>query len=229
MVAPLLPPAGRRNATVLARRHLTIALSIPIAADSMAMAKNSQGTGGFYFHENFDKNGDPSEKVLLVTNHHVLCKRDDKKYDLRTHNLRRQKVRLCGLDRFQRGFDTLDSEVVAHGIQASTLVEEIGSLNIKVAKGNEDATDELKEALAELNKHRVAIVELEKFHNDVSSTWSSISHRGIGVLDYTPALSIDVDHDRYTQDWATIRLARFKPNFMGNIIYLGAFSFTPLH
>lgn len=69
MAAPaLLPVVSKLNATAHVRHHLTAALSIPIAAAEVA-EKDGQGTGGFYFHENLGTDGNPSDKVLVVTNH----------------------------------------------------------------------------------------------------------------------------------------------------------------
>jgi hypothetical protein len=54
-------------------------LSIPIAAAKKA-EKDSQGTSSFYFYKNFNKNNDFSNKVLLVINHYILSKQDDREY-----------------------------------------------------------------------------------------------------------------------------------------------------
>jgi hypothetical protein len=44
-------------------------------------------------------------------------------------------------------------------------------------------------------------------------------------VDWAPKISVDVEGDRYTMDIGTFELdeARFKPNFKGNVIDLGAF------
>ncbi|TFK66837.1 hypothetical protein BDN72DRAFT_843693 [Pluteus cervinus] len=225
LVAPaLLPTVSKRNATVLARRHLTTALSIPIAAAEKA-ENDGQGTGGFYFHENLDKNGDPSDKVLLVTNHHVLCKQDDREYDFRSKGSPRPRVRVCGSRRFQRGLDEIKDEVVDHGNDASDCTKEIGELEAKMAKKDVDEDDfkNLKKALQELGEHKSAIVELEQLYNEINANWGDTARRNIGFLEYSPPISVDVGSGRYTRDWATIRLdeARVKPNFKGNVIDLG--------
>ena len=229
----LLPVVGKRNATAHVRRHLTTALSIPIAAARMA-EKDGQGTGGFYFHENIDKDGNPSHKVLAVTNHHVLCEIDAKKYDFRAANSPHERVRVCGFRRFQRGLDEIKDEVDNRGYDASYLVREIAEREAKMASGNgeEDENDAeyLKEVRRELDKHKEAIPELEKLYKEMNASWGDIDRRTIGVLEYSPPISVDVDNERYTQDWATIRLdsTKFRPNFKGNVIDLGAFRLTPL-
>ena len=61
----------------------------------------------FSSYKNTDKHGNPSNKVLAVTNHHVVCKVDDRLYDFRSHGSSRQQVRVCGSCRFQRGLDEI--------------------------------------------------------------------------------------------------------------------------
>ncbi|KAI0303027.1 hypothetical protein BC826DRAFT_1137981 [Russula brevipes] len=217
--------SSKRNATAHVRRHLTTALSIPIAATEMA-EKDGQGTGGFYFHENLSKDGNPSDKVLTVTNHHVLCEFDDKKYDFRADSSPRQEVRVCGSRRFQQGLDEIKAEIVNHGNDASACTEEIAELEVNMASGDGDEDDakHLEKARRELDKHKEAIFGLEELYKEINASWGDIACRNIGVLEYSPPISVDVDNERYTQDWATIRLdsARFRPNFKGNIIDLGA-------
>ena len=223
----LLPVVGKHDATAHLRRHLTTALSIPIAAARMA-EKDGQGTGGFYFHENIDKDGNPSPKVLLVTNHHVLSEVDDQKYDFRADGSPRQQVRVCGSRRFEEGLRQIMSEVNSHDISARVRAGEIAELEAKVASGDGDKVDSLEEARQQLDKHQRAIVELEAFSKEVNASWGNIARRNIGVLDYSPPISVDVDNEWYTQDWGTVRLdsTKFRANFKGNIIDLGAIRLT---
>ena len=98
--------------------------------------------------------------------------------------------------------------------------------------GEEDENDAeyLKEVRRELDKHKEAIPELEKLYKEMNASWGDIDRRTIGVLEYSPPISVDIDNERYTQDWATIRLdsTKIRPNFKGNVIDLGAFRLTPL-
>ena len=223
---PLLPVVNKRDATAHVRRHLTAALGMPIAPAEME-EQDGQGSVGFFFHENIDKRGNPSDKVLAVTNHHVLCKIDDKMYDYRGNGSPRQQVRVCGTRRFQQGLDEIRAAVVNRGTEASVCAEEIAELEAKVAMGggNEHDIDNLNKARGELGDHRAAIVELENLYNEIKASWGDIRLRNIGVLEYSPPISIDVNDRGYTEDWATIRLdeAKCRPNFVGNAIDLGAF------
>lgn len=222
--SPLLPVVSKRNATAHVRRHLTAALGIPIAPARSEM-REGQGSLGFFFHENLDKRGEVSGKVLAVTNHHVLCKQEDKKYDFRSHGSPQHYVRVCGPRRFERGIDEIKQAVVNHGNNAGRCAEEIADLEAKVANGggDEDDAHNLEKARQELEDERKAIVELKKFYMEVNADWSDIGCRDIGVLEYSPPISVNVEGRRYTQDWATIRLdePKLKPNFLGNVIDLG--------
>ncbi|KAF8645404.1 hypothetical protein AX16_007838 [Volvariella volvacea WC 439] len=221
---PLLPVVNRYDATAYVRRHLTPALGIPIAPAEME-EQDGQGSVGFFFHENIDKHGNPSDKVLAVTNHHVVCKMDDKLYDWRARGSPRQQVRVCGFRRFQRGLDEIRADVVNHGHDAGVCAEEIAELE---ADGDEADPETLDKARRKLEEHRAAIVKLKSLYKDVNASWGDIARRNIGVLEYSPPIFVDVDDRQYTEDWATIRLdeARFKPNFVGNQVDLGT-AFTP--
>jgi len=103
---PLLPITSRHNPTAQAHFHLTTLLGMPIAPAKME-DMDGQGSVGFYFHENIDKHGNPSDKVLTVTNHHVLCKDDDKTYDFRATSSPCQQVCIYGSHCFQHGVNEI--------------------------------------------------------------------------------------------------------------------------
>lgn len=213
------------NPTTHVRRHLTTALSIPIAA---AGTKNdAQGTVGFYFHEKFNKCGSPSNKVLAVTNHHVLCTVDDKTYDFRASSSPSQKVQVCGSRRFQQGLDEIAYELTTYRNTLEDLKDSITDLVATIANGDrsQHSAENLSTKRRKLDQCQASIDKLEQFRTDINATWGDIANRSIGVLEYSPPLTVDVDNERYTQDWATIRLdaACFEPNFRGNVIDLGAF------
>jgi hypothetical protein len=180
---------------------------------------DSQGTVGFYFHENKDKHGNPSDNVFAVTNHHVLCEDDNKLYDFRSNNSPQQQVRVCGSRRFHRGLDEIRKAIVHQGIEISRCVEEAARLEANGENGNPKA---LKRTQRALEDARDALFDFEHLHNDVSVGWADIAQRKIGVLDYSPAISVNTDDKSYTQDFATIRLdsSRFRDNFVGNQVSL---------
>jgi hypothetical protein len=78
--------------------------------------------------------------------------------------------------------------------------------------------------LAEIKQN---IGVLEAFYKEVNAQWSDIERRNIGHVDWAPKISVDVQGKRYTLDLGTFELdeAKFKANFKGNVIDLGAFCF----
>jgi hypothetical protein len=67
---PLLRAVDSSDATQNVRRFLTPLLGVPLASQDMEK-DGAQGTLTLWFHENLDKNGNPSTKVFGVTNCHV--------------------------------------------------------------------------------------------------------------------------------------------------------------
>ncbi|KAG9084188.1 hypothetical protein FRC06_004179, partial [Ceratobasidium sp. 370] len=70
---PLMRVTEETNPTYYVRRPFTAALGMPIATRERE-EEDAQGSVSFFFHENKDKNGNPSKRVLAVTNKHVLRK-----------------------------------------------------------------------------------------------------------------------------------------------------------
>ena len=69
---PLMRHVGSHNATHYVRRFLTALLGIPLA--TKGMEEDAQSALTLWFHENKDKDGNPSDKVYGVSNCHVLRK-----------------------------------------------------------------------------------------------------------------------------------------------------------
>jgi len=84
-----------------------------------------------------------------------------------------------------------------------------------------------KEYLARLKEDSVI---LEKHLKDVSVNWSDIKSRNVGHVDYAPSIDVRVDENHYTGDFATFQLdpTKFKANFLGNVVDLGACCFISL-
>ena len=78
--------------------------------------------------------------------------------------------------------------------------------------------------MAEVKQH---IGLLEACYKEVNAQWSDVERRNIGHVDWAPKISVDVEGSRYTLYVGTFELdeAKFKPNFEGNVIDLGAFCF----
>lgn len=124
--SPLLRHVGDANATHHVRHFLTPLLGVPLATEEME-AEDSQGTLTLWFHENWDKNGDPSNKVYGVSNCHVLRKDATTRYEHRG-GAAKNFVRVCGMRRFQRGFDDITKAISDHGIIAARSARDIARL-----------------------------------------------------------------------------------------------------
>ncbi|KAI0029074.1 hypothetical protein K488DRAFT_89093 [Vararia minispora EC-137] len=120
---PLMRHVGSDDATHHVCRFLTALLDIPRASGEME-EEDAQGTLTLWFHENKDKNGNPSKNVFGVSNCRVLRKDTAVDWEHR-RGARPNHVRVCGKRRFQRGFDEIKKAVSDHGIMADLWAREI--------------------------------------------------------------------------------------------------------
>jgi len=225
---PLLRVTLDTNPTYYVRRFLTAVLGMPITTKERE-ADDAQGSVGFFFHENRTRRDEPSARVFGVSNCHVLRKTATVDYEFKETGAARQLVRVAGSRRFQRGVNKIRAHIGHLGSDAELLVTEIADLELQLAS---DDPDEVEEAEAGVKAKQTKLTEvkkdigvLEAFYNELNAQWSDIGRRNIGHVDWAPKISVDVEGDRYTMDVGTFELdeARFKPNFKGNVIDLGAF------
>lgn len=230
----LLRPTLDIDPTFYVRRFLTSVLGIPVATKETE-DDDAQGSLGFFFHENKTKEGEPSARVLGVTNRHVLRKKNDADYLLRGSGAPPQAVRVCGQRRFQRGVNEIKALIGHLGSDAERLAMEIALLEVQLSSENPDEAEEAEQGLAikqaELADVKQKIVKLEEFYNLVNGQWSDIERRDMGITDWAPKIQVNTDGPKYTLDVGTFVLdeAKFKTNFKGNVIDLGAFSFDLLY
>jgi hypothetical protein len=221
---PLMRHVYSGNATHYVRRFLTALLGIPLATEGME-EEDAQGTLTLWFHENRDWDGNPSDKVYGVSNCHVLRKDTTVDYEHRS-GAPMHHVRVCGMRRFQRGFDEIRKAIAGHGILADLSAREIVELELKE---NKDAEDEksIKRNRRKLEEEKEAIVDLEALYEEVKRDWSDIKlDRNIGHVQFAEAIKVDVEGGtHYTSDWAAFLAAdaKVKDRFEGNIVDLGAF------
>ena len=164
------------------RRFLTALLGVPLATEEMEEA-DSQGTLTLWFHENKDKEGNPSKKVYGVSNCHVLRKNTTVDYEHRD-GAPMDHVRVCGMRRFQRGLDEITKAIADRVILADLWTREIVTLQ---AKERQDAGNAraIKARQRRLDDEIEAIADLEALHDDVTKYWSNIElHHNIGHVQY---------------------------------------------
>lgn len=218
------------NRTHYVRRFLTAALGMPIATAEREAA-DAQGSVTLFFHENKDKHGDTSAKVFGVSNCHVLREDTTVEYKFKGAGAPAQYVRLAGFRRFQRGLDEIKTCISDHGADADLLVRGIVESEAKLkSKDPEEAAE--NEAAMEAKREELAKVKndigvFEAFYKDVNSQWGDIARRNIGHVDWAPEVSVDVQGHKYTKDIGTFEVdaAKFKAQFKGNVVDLGAFCF----
>ncbi|EJD45769.1 hypothetical protein AURDEDRAFT_144875 [Auricularia subglabra TFB-10046 SS5] len=170
---------------------------MPIAAKETE-ADDSQGSVSFFFHENRDKDGAPSNKVFGVSNKHVLCNVTTVDYEFKGGAAPRRFVRVCGDRRYKRFMAGTRGLVTKNVDECLRLAEQ-------------EETEE-------------TCVALEKFLKTTDGDFHGIARRGVGWVDWAPKIAIDVDVNRYTFDIGTLELdlGKFSDNFKGNVVGLGA-------
>ena len=224
----LLRVTDDTNPTYYVRRFLTAGLGMPIATAERE-DDDAQGSVALFFHENTDKRGAPSARVFGVSNCHVLRKDTTVDYQFKGAGAPPQHVRLAGFRRFQRGLDEIKASVGGHATNADLLAREIVELE---AKPKCEDPEEVAEDEAALEAKREKLVKvkkdirlLETFYSDVNKQWCDIARRNIGRVDWAPKISVDVQGRRYTKDIGTFEVdaVRFKAQFKGNVVDLGAF------
>ncbi|KAH9169579.1 hypothetical protein EDB89DRAFT_1908477 [Lactarius sanguifluus] len=218
---PLLRVTGNTNPTHHVRRFLTAVLGMPITTAERA-ADDAQGSVALFFHENKDKDGNPSAKVFGVSNCHVLRKDTTVAYEFKGPGPPRKYVRVAGLRRFQLGLDEITALIRDHVTDADLFAREIGELEAKLeSKVPEQAAEDKAEVEANRNKlARVKkdIKELEAFRKEIQDQWSDITSRNIGHVHWAPEISVDVQGCKYTKDIGV----KFTPRQLTNMFYPGS-------
>ncbi|ETW80721.1 hypothetical protein HETIRDRAFT_115919 [Heterobasidion irregulare TC 32-1] len=186
-----VPQSG--NATHHVGHFLTALLGVLLANEEM-----EEGTLTLWFHENKDKDGNPSNKVYGVSNCHVLRKHTNVDYEHRG-GTPMDYVRLCGIRRFQRSLD-ITKAIADHGILADLWARDIVELQAQEGQNREDAREMLR-IRSKLDDENEAIADLEALYDQVTKEWSNIKlHRNIGHVQYAEAITVDEDDTRYTSD-----------------------------
>jgi hypothetical protein len=169
--------------------------------------------------------------VLAISNKHVLCADTTVDYQFMGTGASRQYIRVCGFRRFQRFLDETRALVTKNVAEAIQLVEEIARLEAEPKSENREQADALRFMKDQLNKVNKDNGKLQAFFNKVNTQWKDIACRTIGFVDWPPSISISIDDRHYTRDIGTVELdsQKFKDNFRGNFVDLGAFSLMNIY
>lgn len=225
----LLRVTQNTDPTYYVRRFLTAGLGIATAERE---DEDAQGSVAFFFRENKDQHGNPSSRVLAVSNCHVLRKNTSIPYKFKDSGTPPQHIRLAGSRRFQRGLNEIKAAIATHENDAGILVREIVELEAKLQSEDKDEAEEAVEALEAkrvlLAKAKRDNATLNAFHKEVSSQWNDIGRRNIGHIDWAPEISVDLNVRCYTRDIGTFEVdaEKFRAQFKGNVVDLGTNHFV---
>ncbi|KAF8165138.1 hypothetical protein B0H34DRAFT_780108 [Crassisporium funariophilum] len=192
----LLPSASDLDTTVDVCGPLTTALGLFIAT---ADSSDAQGTMGLYFAE-----GGSSKRCWTDEN-------TNESYVFAGAGAPRKDVQLLGLL-------SIHEDQIA---KLTTKVEAMTAAGNNVAAGK--ARVELKETERLLKKTYKAIEDLKEFYAMVKKDWGPLRQRIIGHIRASPALTLDVGSEGFTEDWGAFQLdgPKFEGAFQGNFMDLG--------
>lgn len=142
------------NPTDDIRWLLTTGLGMHIAT------ADREGSVAFFFREVKDRYGNPSDRVLAVSNCHVLRKDTTSSYQFEGAGAPRQCVGLAGFRRLQRDLDDIKAAIVDRSGDADTLVREIIALEEILPQEARSAIDAEQALLAETEKDIAALENL---------------------------------------------------------------------
>lgn len=115
-----------------------------------------------------------------------------------------------------------------HRNDANLMAREIVELETKPRSEDTDAAEDKMDIEArrgDLTKVKKDIGKLETFYKEINSQWSDLACQNIGHVNWAPAISVDIEGRHYTKDIGTFKVdtVRFRIQFKGNIVNLGAF------
>ncbi|KAF6758906.1 hypothetical protein DFP72DRAFT_961530, partial [Ephemerocybe angulata] len=212
---PLMRVPHPTSATFGLNHPFNAGLGIPIARES----DDAQGNVAFLFREVRTSSGDPSERILALTNKHVASA--DPSTDYECDEANPQRILVCGERRFAQAIAEIEDAVEEGFDYATSLQEEVARLESKVGAPGENEVD--------LRRTENALVERIEDNSTLRVFREIIDTAGwrgcrFGIVDWAPrAKSVSVDgRSGYTRDLATVCVDKEKlKNFERNIIDLG--------
>lgn len=214
---PLMSVVKNSNAKFGLNTPFNTGLGIPIARQD----DDAQGTLTLLFREVQTSSGDPSTRILALTNKHVASLDTTTDYELDEADP--QHILVCGERRLDLAITEIEKAVAKGFRDAVRLFEEVQELEAALGTDEEDtqALDRKRNALKEKNEDHAALKEL---FDEVKGEWKDSNGRRFGVVDWAPKISVRVDNREYTRDIATFAVDGEKlTNFVRNTVDLGAF------
>ena len=218
----LLKPAEDLDPLVDVVGPLTPALGLRISTKARPGA---QGTMALYLAE-----GGRSDGLLGLSCRHVLIGPKQANVDYVRHPSRPAKdVLLLSKGAFTNLVDSIKLEIGEHGITVKRWRKQIEGFEEREKGTNAVDVAKAKKARIEtqglVDKSQKAMEALGAFLNRVNKDWKKLDDRVIGHILRSPAISLGVGEQRFTEDWGIFQVDRAKlgDGFQGNKIDLGAF------
>ena len=215
---PLMRVEGNTNAKFGFNHPFHTGLGIPIARQS----DDAQGTLTFLFKEVKTKTGEPSDRILALTNKHVASLVTTTDYELDEADP--QHILVCSDRRLACAITEVQNAVTTGLRDAVRLAGELKD----TPKDDTSALRRRKNALEDKHEDNA---NLQALFDEVDANWKDTNGRRFGVVDWAPHISVRVDDRHYTRDIATFAVDNEKlGNFERNIVDLGTFrSVCSLH
>ncbi|KAI0748247.1 hypothetical protein C8Q80DRAFT_727334 [Daedaleopsis nitida] len=209
---PQCPPlfeVPNDDATRIVRGSLTTRLGMPIATAEREDNFDAAGTVGFFFHENRDQDGDPSTRVLGVSNCHVLRGNTDEMYEFKVHRAPPQDVQIAGR---RCGLRDIKNVIANYQVIVDENAENAGDEQDKRARA------QLPDAQKDLDIPKTVRTCFQR---------GDIDNSRIGQVDWAPQVCVDnFQGATYLKDIGTFEVDadRLKTHFKGNVVDLGPYT-----
>lgn len=223
LAGPALMPVVNRTDPHFGINHpFNAALGIPVARQT---PDDGAGTVTLLFKEVKTRDGEPSTRVLAITNKHVACV--DTTTDYRFDGTNLLPILVCGERRYDDAVDEI-MDAVSKGVRDATkLSGEIKDLEAKKGTAQADARS-LKRFNQELENIEEDNAIRQTLFDQATTEWKSADDRRFGIVDYAPKTSVTTDWRHYTLDVATVNVDLDKiVNFTSNIVDFGKFPNAP--
>lgn len=149
-------------------------LGIPIARQS----DDAQGTVTLLFREVKTSNGEPSDRILALTNKHVASLDTSTHYEFDGTNP--QHILVCGEHRLARAVVEIDNAINTGLRDALRLGRQLEDLQSKAGGANSTALRRTKSALEEKKEDNATLQTLSA---EVNADWKDTNSRKFGVVD----------------------------------------------
>ena len=174
-------------------------LGIPIARAS----DDAQGTVTLLFREVKTKDGEPSDRILALTNKHVATLDTTTHYDFDSNNP--LSILVCGERCFIRAFDEVQDALNTGLHDAVRLTGEF-----QEAKAGGQTTRAMQRKQTDLYRQNEDNETLQEFFNQVDEKWRVVNDREFAKVHWAPNISVTVGDRPYTRDMAALAVDEEK-------------------